>query len=305
MNKIFLYSILVLIISCNKTKQIKRNNTKTTNNSVNMNYIKKNSYRIYTRLNECQAELYVDDVLAFSFMGEITTTGRTAVDVLINPFLLKSGKHSICLKMYPQHGKSTLSQDSYGEIRNYFMNVENYDQETDLFTLETPNGDKTNLKNLPYFELKSELIVELPFKIEGWSNSVNLKEEMENKIDVKKQLLESYDNLRQIIKKRDTEEFTKLIQEREDILGIAFYSSAKDKINDLQEMLNIIKNPNYELQPYPQNPVLVIHANGKLASFLTVDREGIIELINHKDENTITFDFKFHKKSKNGKFTII
>ena len=270
-----------------------------------MNYIKKNSYRIYTRLNECQAELYVDDVLAFSFMGEITTTGRTAVDVLINPFLLKSGKHSICLKMYPQHGKSTLSQDSYGEIRNYFMNVENYDQETDLFTLETPNGDKTNLKNLPYFELKSELIVELPFKIEGWSNSVNLKEEMENKIDVKKQLLESYDNLRQIIKKRDTEEFTKLIQEREDILGIAFYSSAKDKINDLQEMLNIIKNPNYELQPYPQNPVLVIHANGKLASFLTVDREGIIELINHKDENTITFDFKFHKKSKNGKFTII
>ncbi|OXA83430.1 hypothetical protein [Flavobacterium hercynium] len=197
--------------------------------------IKNKSYRIYTRLSNCQAELFVDDMLAFSYMGDLALKGkRTAVEVPINTLLLSSGKHTIDLKIYPNLNQSTLNEDSYGEITLHYFDTDNYDKEVELFVKETPNGDHNNLNGLPYYQLKAEINLVLPFSIEGWTNSVDLKDEMENGNDLKREVQNSYDDIIKIIKDRDVNTFSKLIKEREDLLGVAFYSTSQQKKRQLK-----------------------------------------------------------------------
>lgn len=239
-------------------------------------------------------------------MGDIALKGqRTAVEVPINTLLLGSGKHIIDLKIYPNLNQSTLNENSYGEITLHYFDTDNYDREIELFVRETPNGDHNNLNGLPYYQLKAEINLELPFSIEGWTNSVNLKDEMENGKDLKREIQNSYDDIITIIKNRDVQAFSKLIKEREELLGVAFYSTAQEKKDNLNEFLEIIQNPDYELQPYPEKAELHFFAYGKLVTLSSPIRESVIELINKKTEKIISLDFYFHRKNKGGKLEVI
>lgn len=274
--------------------------------------IKNKSYGAYIRSSNIQLEVLVDDVPVFRFFGQQSEKGTGMNGRLpLNSFLLKGGKHNIQGKMYPKHGSTSLVFHSALTL-DFSVREANTLENLELFNIESP--DKTNkdgniinpIEGLPYYELNTELEVQLPFNIIGWTESVDLKKEMENGNDIKSEVKSAYDKIRKIIDKKDIIGFSELIKEREALLATAFYFTKDEEKKELEEFLDLIKNPDYELAPYPAEADLHFYGYGKLVTLFTKEREGVIKLINKKDPNeVIVFDFYFHRKQEGGKLEVI
>ena len=150
------------------------------------------------------------------------------------------------------------------------------------------------------------MLVDLPFEIEGWKNSVNLKEEQEDGHDLKKELQKAYQNLWDIINKKDTASLLKIINERENLLASSFYFNPKEKEEAIEDLLSIIKDDTYQLAPFPQEAKMYFYGYGKMVTLLDLEREGIIRFVNKKDPTeTISLEFRFHRKKTNEELKVI
>lgn len=268
------------------------------------NDIKNIEYKINANIKDCLYNIYVDDILINNGIANEQNHGIVSIDASINHVLLKSGKHNIKMEMFPIPGEKALGEYTYGDLKIWYWNVDrNEDDGISVLSMRTPENNFVKL--LPYFELKSDINLVIPFSIEGWTNSLNLKEEMENGNNLKQEIQSAYDNIYNIIENRDAHGFSKLIKEREELLGIAFYSTSQERKDNLNEFLEIIGNPDYELQPYPQKAELRFFASGKLVTLSSPLRESVIELINKKTEKIISLDFYFHRKKKGSKLEVI
>lgn len=299
------------IESNNLENQINQN---TEPETMKITDIKKKDYFAYMRSSNTQFEVLVDDVPVFRFFGKESKSGMGMNgDIPINSGLLKSGKHNIQGKMYPKYGNTSLVSRSYLTLE-FSIRESNTLNIHKLYEISPPdshpNSDKTAIINpiegLPYYELNTELEVQLPFNIIGWTESVDLKKEMENGNDIKSEVKSAYDKIRQIIDKKDIIGFSELIKEREALLATAFYFTKDEEKKELEEFLDLIKNPDYELAPYPAEADLHFYGYGKLVTLFTKEREGVIKLINKKDPNEeIVLDFYFHRKQKEDKLEVI
>lgn len=329
MNKKILFLLCTMILGCqgqtNSAYQMKITEIEnkkeiknkyefvlTPNKNKNMISIKQKDYNLYARSANCQFEILVDDVPPFvGFWGKITEKGTGFNGAIpINSCLLKSGTHIITVKIYPRYGKTKLEYMSGFEIDVYYRKTATVDEESEvqLYSLETPTKSRgaTGLEGFPYFEMKSELLVDLPFEIEGWKNSVNLKEEQEDGHDLKKELQKAYQNLWDIINKKDTSSLLKIINERENLLAEAFYFNPKEKEEAIQDLLSIIKDDTYELAPFPEEAKMYFYGYGKMVTLLDLEREGIIRFVNKKDpKETISLEFRFHRKKTNEELKVI
>lgn len=273
------------------------------------------SYYVFTRVGNSQLEFLVNDVpISLNlFWGEIThKSGRKASPyVPINSAILKSGKYKIIGRIYPRYGQKSLDFNSYLEMEGGFQKSDDWDHQYLIFTIETParihkDGKIYNpITGFPYFELRTEIEVEVPYEVEGWSHSVNLKKEEENRL--KQDLQQRYDEIRQIITKKDSAAFRKLIQEREDLLAIVYYLSDKEKNKRINELIEEVMGDEYAIAPYPKEAQMLFFAEGKMVTLVDpINREGIIRLVNKKDPNDIiSLDFRFHRKQKGGQLSVI
>lgn len=261
-------------------------------------------FKINSKIKDCLYKIYVDDILINNGTANEKNHGVVSIDASINHTLLKSGKHNFRMEMFPIPGKNALGEFSYGDFKLWFWDVDKQEDDgISVLSMRTPSDNL--IHQLPFFKLETEINLELPFSIVGWTNSINLKEEMENGKDLKREIQNSYDNIITIIKNRDVQAFSKLIKEREELLGVAFYSTAQEKKDNLNEFLEIIQNPDYELQPYPEKAELHFFAYGKLITLSSPIRESVIELINKKTEKIISLDFYLHRKSKGSQLEVI
>lgn len=58
------------------------------------------------------------------------------------------------------------------------------------------------MDGLPYYEIIGEFDAKLPFEIEGWTNSVNLMEEMKQDNNFKNEIQKTYDVIKVLLKKK-------------------------------------------------------------------------------------------------------
>jgi hypothetical protein len=307
------YQMKITEVDTKKESNNKYEPTLTLNDDKNMIEIKQKDYNLYTRSTHCQFEILVDDVPPFvGFWGKATERGTGFNGAIpVNSCLLKSGTHSITVKVYPRFGKTKLEYMSYFSIDAYYRKTATVDEEFEvqLYRLETPTTGINNgngLEGFPYFEMKSEIVADLPFEIVGWKNSVNLKEEQEDGHDLKKELQKTYQNLWDIINKKDTASLLKIINERENLLAEAFYFSANEKEEAIQDLLSIVKDDTYELAPFPKEAKMYFYGYGKMVTLLDLGREGVIRFVNKKDpKETISLEFRFHRKKINEELKVI
>lgn len=318
MKKFFTALLSIFLVACHGQNP-KNYEIVITNNSTNESKlivhdyknsvaIKNKDYKITANIKDCQFEILVDDVPVCNGVAQNKNHGTVAIDISINNVLLKSGKHEILLKLYPIFGKTELGEFCYGDLKLWYWNAENHvDDSIDLLTIRTPQltGEKNPISSLSYYELKTVSDFVIPYSTDGWTNSINLKDEMEIGNDLKNEIQNTYDKIREIIKKHDTIAFSALIKEREKLLGTAFYSTLQEQTNDLEEFLEIINNPDYEVEPYQQKAKLYFYGYGKLITILTPEKEGIIKLVNKKLDKNITLDFYFHRKKAGEKLSVI
>ena len=278
----------------------------------------KPDYRLYMRTSTLQFEMLVDDVPLNKFFGKITESGGgLGGDNILTPVILKNGKHQITVKIYPRFGQTQMESHTYFEGEIYLWDLATFDDDNriKLLYIQTPDGTvrrKDNslinpLEGLPYYEMKGEFeATTLPFSLEGWTNSVNLKEEADKGIDIKGELKEMYDTIATVFENKDTARLKQMIQEREDMFGTAFYFDAHQKDGRWQKFEKKLTDTNYELASFPPDATLYYYGYGKITTILDANHDGIIKLVNKKDPtDVINFDFRFQRKKKGDKLTVI
>ncbi|MFK7079580.1 hypothetical protein V3470_14160 [Flavobacterium oreochromis] len=324
----------------NRTKNIEKNKTmKEYPIQSNISTQEKITNRIYIDNMECQFEIFVDDVLLFKLMGDVTKNGGGVTgDYDINQLLLTSGKHEVKVIMYPRFGKQLFGREGYVNLtfssfkdRNlktikYYedMNqnngihidqlkkqwIEKWDHDNQVgyegqYIEKTPE----KFEGLPIYQWSRVFNANVSFNFDGWRKSVDLKkEEKKDKIDIKKELYEQYKLIYEIIKNKDINQYLNIVKEREDLITSCLYYSENEKKLRQEEFIKLIAGDEYELEPlFEETFQLEYQGYGKLAMLLhKADGEGIIRLKNKKNDDDIIFlDFRFQRKKKGDNLTVI
>ncbi|PQL93239.1 hypothetical protein C4S77_06145, partial [Apibacter adventoris] len=154
--------------------------------------IKNKSYNIYIVPSHVQMELYIGDIPPFigGFWGYITKENDSfSAQIPINSCILKSGKYKVVGRIYPRYGETSFDYHSYLQMEGYYRKSGDWEDKYPMFTIETSDtkydaNDKpyNPIVGFPYFELQTEIEVEVPYEVEGWSHSVNLKEQNEEEL---------------------------------------------------------------------------------------------------------------------------
>lgn len=278
---------MATITSCaqKKTKKDKMNSqdTLTINNVAErmwQDMPKFDSHPMYLlRINQeyCTYEVLVNDFP----IEKHYSRGKVATAIKINRAILKSGKQTVTIRMYPM---GDLLQKAFGDDEPYMntlyggssMSIEvvkvadwkNYsitDEET--IKVHKTEGFDTNKfpgAGLPFYEFTFTFTAEVPYENEGWSNGINLQE-IDSTI-LKKKILDYFKNYQKLYEEKDINKFIDINYNSELREAYSSYKSKED-INLIWEEANeVVAIDDKEFQPI-KNYELVFYGEGKIATF--------------------------------------
>ncbi|WP_108869266.1 hypothetical protein [Aquimarina aquimarini] len=273
-----------------------------------MHDFKKPLYSLYSTLY-CSGSIWVNDVPLIDWYGDNTKEGGYAGDDTINHLLLQSGKHKVVGKMLPRIGQKTLTEKET-------MFIDFYLAEADLQLwkrtrhkfhpkVKSPwNGLSENI-NHPYFEISTEIEVELPFTLDGWQNSVDLTKIKEDELF--KEVLSTYYQIHAIMKSHNATKFLECSKEKMILQEQAFYFSNDRKKSFLDGATKLF-DQKLEIMPLdPSKLKLEIMGYGKLVRLVHLDGSPALQYKSPdpKNQGNIEFDTKLHMRTENQGLTII
>ncbi|MDW8850046.1 hypothetical protein SD960_08085 [Flavobacterium sp. MMLR14_040] len=297
MNKLILIGILAFnVLSCqNKEKNnirhtIKKNDTM-------------NEQPIYTlRISTANPhEIYVNNMP----LERDYSSGSSTVELHINNFILKSGIQSIAIVLLPENGKvlvDKLGIDYFDvKIYKYPNGLLNMSPEDRIlikeFTLkefgESPLVSK---------EISFEAIV--PYKVEGWSGSVDLsKENLDNLIS---ETVKTYNDFGNLLKEKDYKVFFDKTRNRDKETDIDLYLTSEqiddnriETINTFKKIVDVIPLEKYKMRFY---------GNGKIVALVRIDKdfngESALQAV-LKDESTQIFELLLHRPKPGAPLQVI
>ncbi|MGY3795480.1 hypothetical protein [Aquimarina sp. 433] len=275
-------------------------------------------YSLSININNCNAEIWCNDVILFEFKPLSTKNQGVSITIPVNQLILKQGEFEIKAKITPSFRRDTLTTSSFVHLQLSIKSKNNNKNSLKLLELKTPDAtdavDKKQLLNikkpeslegLPSYELlglyKDKI---LPFKISGWTESASLLQQSPQSL-----LTQGYDffkNLETIINKKSVPQFIKLNEDKNLLLKEALYLNQKQyetcKINDI----TLLIDDGYKLVPLEYNNVeCVLMGKGRLMKLKRKNGLSAILLNNAKKGVSAEFDIKLHKKTATSEFSII
>jgi hypothetical protein len=262
-------------------------------------------YYIYPTIN-CGGIIYVNDVPVISNIGEKSKSGLISGQIPINHVLLQTGKNNVIGKMIPRFNKSFVTEEE-----SLIIDFEMFDsglnwKETDHTispSIESPWNGLSKKINYPVFEITTEIEVELPFVLNGWQNSVNLKDVKE----IKTQVFNYYKKVHSILKEHNAQKFIELSKEKEELQTKAFYFDETKK-QEIRKSIIALFSENLEVLPLNESELkLEFWGYGKLATLLRFDGSPALQFIspNAEKESNVELEVKLHLREKNGELCII
>lgn len=273
---ILLATILVAFNSCaQNAKKTENMNTEFRDKIKNIyknvkSYDYNPTYQIrYDKFN-CPIEFYVNDVLVLYLHDSGKSAGEQHVD--IPQFILKSGIHTIRIKIYPLLDKNKkfekfVSKDVKLKVRlvygDYERELKDWANFKEVIKFELPKIDH----DVPFIELSKEFTATVPYELEGWSKGVDLSEEKPEELEqeVKQRMLEIAD----LYRNKNIEGLAKEHYNRVREFDQAFYFTTKENSasweSELQEALNESKSIEV------MDGKMKLMADGKLVTMLVND----------------------------------
>lgn len=271
-----------------------------------MNNFKNKLYSVYPRIY-CSGSIYVNDVPVVDWYGEETKNGGYGGDVLINNAVLQSGKYKVTGKMYPRKGKSYLDEEDTMMLQFFCADPENWKNSRFEFhpKIESPWDGLSENINYPFFEISTEIEVELPFELDGWQKSVDFLKMDKKKLF--KDVLNYYKQIHVILLENNASKFLEISKEKMTLHENAFYFSEERKKDFLNSVLELF-NQKLEVEPLVENELqLEIIGNGKLVRLIKNDRTQPLQF-KSKDtdiQSNIELEIKLHMRTIEKGFSII
>jgi hypothetical protein len=257
----------------------------------------------------CSGTVTVNDVSVIDWYGEQTKEGGYGGGIPINHVLLQSGKYKITGKMYPRIGKKTLTEEEVLYIDFYCANgIVGKTKETRISIhpkIESPWDGLSENINYPYYEITTEIEVELPFILDGWQNSVDLSKI--NETELFNKTLSYYRQVHALLKEHNAVKFLEISQEKMKLQETAFYFDEARKMSFREGALALF-NENLEVEPLIESELkLEIMGYGKLVRLMKLDGSQPLQFKspNIKEQSNVELEVKLHMRNVDKGFSII
>lgn len=262
-------------------------------------------YYVYPTINS-GGVVYVNDVPVMSNIGEKSKTGMISGQMPINHVLLQSGKYDVVGKMFPRSGEKAIT-----EKESFMIDLEMFDaglnwKETDHEfspSIETPwHGLSENIE-YPAFEIATKIEVELPFVLDGWQNSVDLREVK----DIWQTTILYFRKLHEILSDHDAQKFLELSAEKEKLQATAFYYDEAKRAGIKQSIIGLFAE-NLEIMPLEESELkLEFWGYGRLVTLARIDGSAALQFLSPDPENqsNVELEVKLHMKKENEELCII
>ncbi|MCC3216441.1 hypothetical protein LIV57_14305 [Chryseobacterium sp. X308] len=271
-----------------------------------MHNLKKPLYSVYPRMY-CSGTIYVNDVPVIDWYGDETKEGGFGGDTMINQALLQSGKYKVTGKMYPRLGKNVLDEDDMMSIDFFCAELDNWKASRSVFhpKLESPwDGLSDNIKYL-HFEIAGEIEVELPFVLDGWQNSVDLKDI--KKEDLFNDVLKYYKQIRTVLQSHDAGKYLEMSQDKMKLQEQALYYTEERKKRFLESAGQLFSQ-NLEVEELHEADLqLEVMGYGKLVRLMRKDGSQPLQFKSPdiEKQSNIELEVKLHMRTKEKGFSII
>ena len=257
----------------------------------------------------CSGTILINDIPVIDWYGEETKSGGYLGGIDINHVLLQSGKYKVVGKMFPRNGMKTLTEDEALLIDFFCADADPRIWKSSKYKfhpkIESPWDGLSENVNYPYFEITTEIEIELPFILDGWQNSVDL-----SKLDrsiLKEKVLEYYKQIHTILKEHNASKFLELSKEKQRLQEQAFYFTEERK-QSFQKSLISLFNQNLDLEPLNENELkLEFLGYGKLVRLMKLDGSQPLQFKspNPKEQSNIELEIKLHVRTSEKGFSII
>ncbi|PKB41921.1 hypothetical protein AX016_0075 [Cellulophaga sp. RHA19] len=279
------------------------------------------AYNANIRIGACSYEVLINDMRVDYFFGRLN--GTTSGSIPINPYILKTGWQTWTIRVYPEwkdrsyFDTNGISEGALVELQiNKYKYKPNGDVETlyesEKFERKQPEGDydaKFPDAGKPYVEYKGKFYAEVPYELEGWSNSQDLSKE--DKDELFEELLIEYNTYRDLITNKELPEIARNIHKMKEERAIAKSNSNEE----LQEIItNFIDGWGHDMTMYPIEKVaLKMYGNGKVIALERTDIMGhtpligsyLLEKDGEKYNKAVVISLHFHRPKGSSKLEVI
>ncbi|PKB41923.1 hypothetical protein AX016_0077 [Cellulophaga sp. RHA19] len=279
------------------------------------------AYNANIWIGACSYEVLINDMRVDYFFGRLN--GTISGSIPINPYILKTGWQTWTIRVYPEwkdrsfFDTNGISEGALVELQiNKYKYKPNGDVETlyesEKFERKKPEGDydaKFPDAGKPYVEYKGKFYAEVPYELEGWSNSQDLSKE--DKDELFEELLKEYNTYRDLITNKELPEIARNIHKMKKERAI----TNSDSNEEVQETIaNFIKLWGQDMTMYPiENVALKMYGNGKVVALERFDVRGETPLIGQywlekdggKHDTANVFSLYFHRPKGSSKLEVI
>lgn len=273
---------------------------------MNLNSSNKSDNRYYmlnVNASCCFVDIRINDVPLFFRNVE----DKDYAAIPINPLIVAKGEQMVSILLKPCNQQVHFPKES-----DFVMTISTFilPQTDDYIELETAieRTEKHLLSFVLEEEYKTEPLIsrhatfnaDVPYVLDAWQNSINLKDIR----DVKILIGESCRKLKQLINSKDYYQFFDLMHEREKNNDISLYIETSDD-RRIKQMISLFES-GYDIEvPVEYEDNIKFFADGRLACCLNEDGSSQISLTNNTTKDKIELEFYFHMKQGSNELTII
>ena len=260
-----------------------------------MNHLIKPYYQVKFSSSSCSFEIQVNDIPAFIYHD----TGMVSSQVPINHLILASGKQDISLRVFPAPGK--ISLDSYSNVKisvTCYESEYNDDKTFQLLEYETPEVKEAGL---PFMKFRSEFEAKVPYQLNGWVSSINLKEQSSIEIEV----YTYYKHVHHFLSRKDFKAFYDIYKNKLLEVDKAIYSTPEETENEWKELVGFLSDKNMKIAPFPADTELYFYGNGKVVSLLRSNFEPALYFENKEEKIEYQVPILLHKPKGSNKLEVI
>ncbi len=283
----------IVFISCAQNKQ--RPIDQLYKNTKQLEYPSMPQYYIEGYQSGCYYEILVNDMLVFKHFKYVGLANHSTP---INDMILKSGLQKITIKLYPlgeidNKNYTTIDPDDTFRLKIFMRDQK---KTYKAFEYDFLKEHEVKIKtSVPYFEETITFNAEVPYQLDGWSNSKNLTEMDQDQLE--KEILLFYKNYGIILNDRDEKQWAKTVSKRErERVHSVDYNNKKSIEKRINEYKHSFDNEVLEV-PELDNYKISFFGNGRVVTLRSLDRQGesAFHTIEQEEDNEGKYKVRFFR----------
>lgn len=242
-------------------------------------------------------EIYVNDMP----LEKDHETGSSNTETPFNDFVLKSGVQQFKIMLFPNKGKTVVDKAGINHVE-----VKIYKYTKGLSNMTPDNAvilkqiDLKDMQEMPVVIKQFAVALDVPYEIKGWSQSVDLSKENQEKL--RSEVLAKYDELRLIINSGNIKGFTDQYKVRDKEVNESFLNNPDAIDEDMDWMQQRIATSKGKMQNI-SNAVMKLNGNGKIVYLENAKHES--PLISTDGKNEEVYNILLHRPKPGAPLEII